>query len=343
MRKLLGIVAVLLLLSGCTSLDGQARQAFERERAVNAAILALQHRIERVPGVQAAEVGLSPATGLLDSNGSPTDKDFVAVRVTMPRVDNEHLVEVAAAVRDAATSGPLAAANHELLVQAEGREAFRSTDFSITDKLLLEALDYWAAVRALVDPALSLTIGYPSYGRDYSRIISAPADTPQITAAYAAAFGDVARIPDVTLGMPVVELTGFRLVGELPPAPVMETFGRIIPHVHLLSREYSPRNQGHVMFEWQYSPLAKSGAMYNVHSIQEVEGGEDDLLSVAAELARTAVGPTVLRSYLITRAGGVRFNCEPAEAPFPDDLTLVEWLRHRDVPVSVEANAGYCA
>jgi len=343
MRKLIGIVAVLLLLSGCTAFDVQARHAFERERAVDAAVTALQLRLEDVPGVEVATVGIRPATDLIDPDGEPATDDYVGAWVTMGDVDNASLVEVAALVRETVESGPLASFDHELIVQAGGREALRMVEFTITDDLLLEALAYWREVRALVDTALSLTIGHSGYGLDYSRILSAPPDTPQITAAYVRAFPQIVEIPDVTLGMPIVDLTGFRLVGELPPLPVMETFGRILPDVSLLSRDYNPRRQGHVMFEWRYNPYEKTGAIYNVHAIQETDSGEEDLETVVRELAATAIGPTTLRSYLVTRPGSVRFGCERAESPFADDLDLVEWLSDRDIPVTVEANAGYCA
>ncbi|TBN57952.1 hypothetical protein EYE40_11385 [Glaciihabitans arcticus] len=343
MRKLVGMVAVLLLLSGCTMFDAEARRTFERHHAEKAAVLALQNRLERMPGVEVATVGITAASGLLDANGSPTDKDSLGVWVTMPRVETNRLVEVAAAVREVVRSGPLAAAHHELIVQAGGREALRMNQFELTDQLLLDALDYWFAVRALVDPALSLTIGYPGFGGDYSRIITAPVYSPEITAAYTAAFPEIVEIPDVTLGMPVVELTGFRLVGELPPREVMETFGRIIPSVRLLSRDYYPGRQGHVLFEWRYSPIEKTGAVYSVHAIQETDTGEGDLEKVVDELARSAVGPTTVRSYLITRPGFLRFNCEPAEYPYPNDFTLVASLRDLGMAVTAEENAGYCA
>ncbi|TBN57951.1 hypothetical protein EYE40_11380 [Glaciihabitans arcticus] len=338
MRKLLGAALVLVLLTGCMSFDGDARVNFEREQAADAELLALQNRLEAVPGVYTATVDIRPS----QLDGDPAADDRIEVRVTMRTVDLERFVDVGAFARAAVESGPLATTDHQVIIVAEGREALRLNRFPDTDEQLLEALEYWQKVRALVDPALSLTFDVGGFGAVFSRIITAPEDTPRITAEYTAAFAEISAIPDATVGMPIVDLTGLRLIGELPPGAVMETFGRVIPNIKLFVPMNESRHIGHVSLEWHSSPNDRTGAVYTVSAMQDLRGGEEDLVDVARELAASAGGPTSLQSYLPEHEGSLRFACESSQA-FGESIELVEWLAKQGVPVTVADNAGFCS
>ena len=340
MKKLLGMALVLLALTGCTALDGDARQSFERERAANAELLALQDRLENVSGVDSATVDIRPPFTAVDEKAS-TD-DHLEIRVTMREVDLDRFVEVGALARGAVESGPLATSDHRVIIVAEGREALRLNRIPDTDQLLLESLEYWQGVRSLVDPAVSLTVDVGGFGAIFSRIITAPEDTPQITAEYTDAFAEIAAIPDATASLPIVELTGLRLIGELPPGAVMETFGRLIPNIKLFVTMNESRHIGHVSLEWHDVPNDRTGAVYTVSAIQDLRGGEEDLIDVARELAASAVGPTSVQSYLPQHEGSLRFDCDPSEA-FGQSIELVEWLVAQGVPLTVADNAGFCS